>query len=484
MKIIHSLTILIAATLVSCSPKLPETQLTVNWRGTLKMDSAYNNPLVDFIYTADPTAVEHDGRLYVYGTYDQQQCDETHPDSANTYERINSLAMMSTTDMVNWTYHGIIPTKKLAPWIIASWAPTICSRVEADGNTHFYLYFSNSGFGTGVLTATSPVGPWTSPLEHSIVDAKTPGLGDCNVPFDPGVVIDGNGTGWLAFGAGKARIAKLGADMLSFDSPFVEIKAPHHFEANELNVIGGKLVYTYNIDWQPKDDWTLAAEKPSICSMAYMLPEGDPLSTDSWRYQYHYIKNPGEDGFEYSNNHTHLHKYQGEWYLFGHTMSLKSNRRIKGGYRNMCVQQITMDEENARIGMSRYTHEGVKQIRPLDPFAQQEMETTAATVGIRFEAEGKPGNMVAMSDSTGAIMVRGAEFGKKAKTLIIHAQGEGQIDVRLDSPEGQLLASSLIQSPSQQAHTLRLIASPEEGTHSLVFLLQGKTLRVDKWQMK
>ena len=31
------------------------------------------NPLLDFIFVADPTSVEYNGRLYVYGTNDTQQ---------------------------------------------------------------------------------------------------------------------------------------------------------------------------------------------------------------------------------------------------------------------------------------------------------------------------------------------------------------------------------------------------------------------------
>lgn len=48
---------------------------------------------------------------------------------------------MSTDDMVNWTYHGLIKTDSIAPWIVASWAPSIVKRKEKDGKTHFYLYF-------------------------------------------------------------------------------------------------------------------------------------------------------------------------------------------------------------------------------------------------------------------------------------------------------------------------------------------------------
>lgn len=466
----------------SASPVRGLVGLDVDWRGTLKMDSACHNPLLDFLYTADPTAVEYEGRLYVYGTNDQQQHDETRPDSANTYERINTLAMMSTRDMVNWTYHGLIPTKKLAPWIIASWAPTICSRPEEDDKTHFYLYFSNSGFGTGVLTATSPVGPWTSPLDKSIVDAKTPGVG-MDVCFDPGVAIDNEGNGWLAFGGAQSRLVRLGKDMLSFDSPFVKLPAQHHFEANELNFIGGRMVYTYNLDWQPKDDWKMGGQVPSICSMAYMLAEGDSLLTDSWKYQHHYMRNPGEDGFEYCNNHTHLHKYEGKWYVFGHTMELKRNKGIKGGFRNIIVENIEVDESVPSISMSHYTREGVRQIRTVNPFEQQEMETTFATVGIRFEPTEKPGNMVAMTDSVGAIKVVGVEFGKKARKLIITAKGEGQMDVRLDNPEGKLIATTLIDSESMQEHTTSLI-SPTIGTHDVVFIFSGKTLQLDGWRMR
>ena len=248
--------------------------------------------MLDFQFTADPTAVEHEGRLYVYATNDHQQFEEVGRDGKNTYERIKSLVMMSTDDMVNWTYHGNIDVGNVAPWIMASWAPSIVKRKEEDGKTHFYLYFSNSGFGTGVLTATSTVGPWTSPLDKSLVDANTSGLGKCKVPFDPGAVIDPDGTGWLTIGAGNSCIMRLGADMISIDSELKELKAPHHFEANELNYINGTYVYTYNTDWKDRGDWNVGEEVPSICSMSYMTSK-TPLDPDSWKYHHHYLKNPG-----------------------------------------------------------------------------------------------------------------------------------------------------------------------------------------------
>lgn len=477
-KIIY--TIIVATFIFSCTKPRPTETLSVEINDFLKFDNDFHNPLIDHHYTADPTAVEHEGRLYVYGTNDQQQCDEVHPDSNNTYEHINSLVMMSTRDMVNWTYHGIIDTKKLAPWIVASWAPSVCSRVEDDGLTHFYMYYSNSGYGTGVLTSTSPVGPWTSPLSKSLVDQKTPGLGDCKVPFDPGVAIDSEGNGWLTFGAGKARIARLGKDMISFDSPFAVIPAPFHFEANELNFIGGKMVYTYNQDWSDKEGWKEKAEIPTRCSMAYMFPGYDPLDETGWRYQDYYLRNAGDDGFEYCNNHTHLHKYEGKWYVFHHTMILKKAKGIKGGYRNISVDEIDIDESTQHISLAHNTSKGVTQIRTVNALEEQEMETTFATHNVDFDADSTmQGNMLAKVEGIGTIKVKGVEFAQKCKQIEFKATGKGQIDVRLDGPKGKLIASTYI-----DGNTKTKLLSIPEGVHDLVFVMEGATLRVDKWKFR
>lgn len=47
-----------------------------------KADRGFNNPLITNIFCADPTSVEYNGRLYVYGTNDNQQYLEK-PNSAN-----------------------------------------------------------------------------------------------------------------------------------------------------------------------------------------------------------------------------------------------------------------------------------------------------------------------------------------------------------------------------------------------------------------
>ena len=325
----RSITILTKESAEASTPSTPKTTVT-----SPKLGTGMANPLLDFQFCADPTAVEHDGRLYVYGTNDHQQYDEGAP--TNSYERIKTLVMMSTDDMVNWTYHGLIPVGTVAPWIIASWAPSIISRPQADGSTLFSLYFSNSGWGIGVIQAKSPVGPWTSPLNTSLIDGSNETVKGSGAIFDPGAVIDDNGDAWLSFGNKQGWIAKLNPDLHSFAEGPVRLLSPYHNEANELNYINGTYVYTYNNDWSEHTPWTWGGEKPTQCSMNYFTSK-TPLITDSWTYGGNYFRNPCDNGMGYLNNHSHLHKYQGHWYLFYQTKLLEPLLGSNGGFRSIYV---------------------------------------------------------------------------------------------------------------------------------------------------
>lgn len=459
-----------------------------------KLTSGSANPLSDFMYIADPTAVVYEGRVYVYGTNDNQQFERVGEDGKNTYQYIHSLVMYSSDDMVNWTYHGIIDVGALSPWGQASWAPSIVSRVEEDGKTHFYLYYSNSGNGVGVLTATSPVGPWSDPLGRNVVDRSSPGLGDCEAPFDPGVVIDGRGVGWLAFGGGdknksgtdympgNARIVRLGKDMISLDSEIVEIEAPYHFEANELNYINDTWVYTYNTNWKDRTEWPFAdIAKPTACSMCYMTSK-TPLDKDSWVYRDNYFKNPGDYGMSYSNNHTHLCKFKGDYYLFYHAMGLQDSRNIKGGFRSIYVDKLVVDEDNLKYYMGEGTTMGVAQIQSLNPFVLQQAETAAATLGVEFKATGNPGNTVAVGTRDGqCIMVRGADFTQKPDKFEARVKGKGKIEVRLDSPEGAVIASVVFDN-REWLTALAEIRQTVSGIHNLCFVFGKGDFEFDEWK--
>ena len=381
----------------------------------------YNNPISSEFFCADPTSVEYNGRLYLIGTNDHEQFEIKGPDLDNTYEQIKSFVVLSTDDMVNWIYHGEINVDEVAPWITNSWAPSIVSRVEDDGLTHFYLYFSNNGLGTGVITATNPLGPWSDPLGKPLISSNTAGLTDCPNPFDPGAVIDENGVGWLSFGGGKAsdgtdympgssRIVRLGDDMISFASDFAEIPAPYFFEASELNYINGTYIYTYNSDWSDHSaQWDYDCPAPTACSMVYMTTK-TPLDPNSWVMKGEYFKNPGISGFDYSNNHTHLHKFQEQYYIFYHTLMLKGGMGIKGAYRSLNVDTINVDESTVTIEVTGGTKKGVSSIKSVNPFEEQSAANLNNTAEISFDTSNNRSPIV-ISDTQGSwISVRDVIF--------------------------------------------------------------------------
>ena len=161
------------------------------------------NPIMTSRLTADPWAMEYNGRVYVYGTNDSQQY-EAAANADNNYSKIKSLNCYSSADMVNWTDHGTIAvsgSKGAAKWSANSWAPAVCHK-KINGKEKFFLYFANNASSIGVLTADSPTGPWTDPIGKPIIDRSITGCAESEIGwlFDPAVLFDDDGTGYLDFG--------------------------------------------------------------------------------------------------------------------------------------------------------------------------------------------------------------------------------------------------------------------------------------------
>ena len=450
------------------------------------------NPISADVYCADPTAVEYNGRLYVYGTNDQQQLDEG-SSKTNTYETIKSFVVFSTDDMVNWVYHGTVNTGEIAPWIISSWAPSVVSRTEADGLTHFYLYFSNNGCGVGVITATDPLGPWSDPLGEPLIRQGMRGLGGVPNPFDPGACIDGNGTGWLTFGGGmpanatnyqpgSARIVQLGEDMLSFASDFTLVPAPFFYEASELNIIGDTFCYTYNTSWSAREGWPFQIDPPTRCAMSYMTTK-TPLDASSWIYRSDYLANPGDFGYADSNNHTHLHKFAGNWYLLYHTLQRETATGGKGGYRSLCVTQIQVDESTCTYEKATADDTGAPQLTPLDPFAEQPGALRATDADMGFVKGENCLVTGSLSQGAGAwLCVRGADFGKPgAGGFALTGSGRGVIEIRLDAPDGKTVGACTLDSADVQGICGEL-KTGISAIHDLYFVFSDAGLTLESWK--
>ena len=452
------------------------------------------NPISSNIFCADPTAVEYDGRLYVYGTNDHQQSEEG---TKNDYAFIKSLVVFSTDDMVNWIYHGRIEVGKIAPWINNSWAPSIASRVEEDGLTHFYLYFANGGGGVGVITSTDPVGPWSDPLGKPLVYQNMPGLKNCPAPFDPGVCIDENGVGWLTFGGGAPskgnkvhtnipKIAKLGEDMLSFDSEFVSIDAPYFCEASELNYIDGTYYYTYCNDWQDHSvGWDYEGfPAPPTCSMAYLTTK-TPLDADSWVYRGAYFYNAGDNekgnsGLRWANNHTHFIEFKGINYIVHHTLLLEELMKGTAGFRSLMVDYLPIDTKTGEITLTAASKTGVSQIKQLDPYEYKDGALMFTSSDIGFE---KVTNPAAKSTAKGAwTYVKGVDFGYGASEFIAEVKGKGRIEVRLDDISSEAVAFVEFDCSDYKGIRSNEFAKFDGRNHNVYFVFSDADIELKSWK--
>lgn len=107
------------------------------------------NPIMTQRFGADPYAMVYKDRVYFYMTGDTFEYDADGSVTENTYGKINTISVVSTTDMVNFEDHGTVyaaGSKGAAKWAANSWAPAAAWK-EIDGEVKFFLYFANSGEG-------------------------------------------------------------------------------------------------------------------------------------------------------------------------------------------------------------------------------------------------------------------------------------------------------------------------------------------------
>lgn len=476
------------------------------------------NPISACVFCADPTAIEYEGRLYVYGTNDHQQFIVNNKSGSNGYGNIKSLVVFSTDDMVNWTFHGTIDVGKVCgSWCGQSWAPSAVWRTSARGIHEFFIYFANGGGSVGVIKSTkSPVGPFTSPLSQALIRHGMPGVDPCNWVFDPGVVVDDDGVGWIAFGGGdpqstgsklwpgNSRIAKLKSSMTELDGAAVNMPAPYLFEASELNMMNGRYVYTYNTSWSDRNDWSSFAKRngqaaPSTCSMCYMVSD-NPLDPDSWEYRGEYVPNEGNFGMGWGNNHTHLHKYNGAYYLFYHSTLLESNMNTgASGFRSIGVDKATVNENTQKISKMTLTKTGVTAIKNLNPFELQQAETMASAGGITYEnfkniktassrntlGNDAAENLYIKMPAGSWTSVRKVDFGTGAKSFIVRAKGTGKLEIRLGRNTASAAAAVELASTSFKDYTIALDDTKFQGVKTVFFVFTESTdnnVQFDAWQ--
>ncbi|MBO5031038.1 MAG: family 43 glycosylhydrolase [Lachnospiraceae bacterium] len=464
-----------------------------------------HNPVMTQRFGADPYALVYGGRVYLYMTGDAFVRNEQGEITENVYSRIDTINVVSSEDLVNWTDHGTVYAagdNGAAKWGKNSWAPAAVYK-EIDGKEKFFLYFANGGNGIAVLEADSPVGPFTDPINKPLISRQTPTCNEVTWLFDPAVLADDDGEAYIYFGGGipspdkadnpqTARVAKLGKDMISLDGdPVVIADVPYLFEDSGINKINGTYYYSYC------SNFSIPAEK--VSELGFDNGEIMVMKSDKPMGPFTLVgpilKNPGWFFGLKGNNHHCLFCFQDKWYMSYHTRILEDRMGVYQNYRSTSIDAAEINE-NGKISMIQATREGVAQLKGFDPYRPNKAVTMAAMGGIETTQYGESavncgsGDMIVTGISDGSwIKVCGVDFGERtAQTLELSVRGhaKGFVKVCVDDIQEEAVCIAELTPESDTALTTctAKISSSPSGIHDLYFVFMGEGYEVYDWEFQ
>lgn len=375
-------------------------------------------PVASQRYLADPAVLVTKDRVYVY-------CSDDDESPLEGSYNIPDVVCVSSSDMKNWTDHGIVFRADSTRWAKKSWAPTPVSR---DGK--YFLYFGNGGVDIGVAVSTNPAGPFIDPLGKHLVSHGTPGVQPAKNMwlFDPAVFVDDDGQAYMYFGGNgddNVRVIRLNRDMTSVAGPAQVMHAPDFFEASWMHKRNG--VYYFSYSTNPKAGMRID----------YMTSDNP---TNGFVYRGVLA---GQPPLNNNNNHASEFEFKGRWYHAYHNRIVAQEAGIPTGFRrNLAIEQFDYNNDGS-IRQVVYTTNGVAQIGHVDPFVRVEAETFNAQHGIKTEPCSAGGMDVCNVHNGAWLRLAGVDFGNKGAgkftASVASAAAGGKIELRLGGLAGRLI---------------------------------------------
>lgn len=424
--------------------------------------SAQNMPLVQTKYTADPAPMVYQDTVFLYTTHDE--------DTANGFEMYDWL-LYTSTDMVNWTDHGVVASTKDFKWRSrdnGAWALQVIER-----NGKFYMYCPLHGHGIGVLVSDTPYGPFKDPIGKPIVWDKSNWY-----DIDPSVWIDDDGQAYMYWGNPHTYYARLNEDMVSLKDSVVRL--PYHIEHYQE----GPWFYKRNGHYYLAYASTCCPE-----GIGYAMSDSP---TGPWTSK-GYIMRPTERS---RGNHPGVIDYKGRSYVFGlnyeimHLETMEHHER-----RSVSAAEITYNSDGTIQEVPYWLdQQPLEQLEYLNPYRRVEAETMNWGYGLKTEkhADGQ-GIVVTNIDNGEYIRLRGVDFGKKgARRFIasIASDGGGMIELKLDSEKNPAVAQLHIEGTggTDQYREMSCKVRNMKGVHDLYLCFKkdspSDNIKFDYWKFK
>ncbi|MDO4801512.1 MAG: family 43 glycosylhydrolase, partial [Prevotellaceae bacterium] len=328
----------------------------------------------------------------------------------------------------------------------------------------FYMYCPIHGNGIGVLVADSPYGPFKDPLGHALVWQK-----EHWNDIDPTVFIDDDGQAYMYWGNPDLYHVKLNEDMISYSGDI--IKHPHIEDYQE-----GPWFYKRNGHYYLAFASTCCPE-----GIGYAMsnnPEGP------WEYKGHIMNHtPRTRG-----NHPGIIDYKGKSYVFGLNYDiLRIETPDHHERRSVSYAEMHYNADGTIQEVPYWKDNNNKQVGTFNPYQRVQAETMAWGYGLKTKVIGNQ-IIICNVDDGETLMLKGVDFGKKAKSLFANLQAKKDciVEIRLDSKNGTLVGCLNLKAADGFADQKCKI-NGAKGIHDLYFCFKGEgkdLLDFNYWQMK
>ncbi len=298
------------------------------------------NPLFTGVFTADPAFTVVGNTVYAYVGEDKT--------SVGGWFHMPHWLCYSSTDMIHWTSYGSVLSA--ADFSYAqpggSWAGQVVQG--ADGKFYYYVTLDrkdNRQHAIDVAVSDSPTGPFRPARQDGtplITDDMTPDSHRANADIDPTVLIDDDGTPWMAWGNGDCYMVKLKKNMIELDGEIKKVPMRNYSEGPWLFKRGK---FYYNV---------YASDAPGVQPEQMAFSYAESLS-GPWTYG-GFISTSANHGFTI---HPSVIKFKGQWYYIYHDGSYSQNGEPGGDCRrSVCAEYLYFDK-SGKIKFIPLTQEGI-----------------------------------------------------------------------------------------------------------------------------
>lgn len=415
-------------------------------------------PIIQTKYTADPAPMVYNDTVFLYTTHDE--------DDAEGF-KMQDWLLYTSTDMVNWTDHGVVASLKSFDWVKrdnGAWAEQVVER-----NGKFYMYCPIHGNGIGVLVSDSPYGPFKDSLGKPLVWQK-----EHWDDIDPTVFIDEDGQAYMYWGNPNCYYVKLNEDMISYSGDIVKLKeTPEHYQE-------GPWFYKRNGHYYLAFASTCCPE-----GIGYAMSDSP---TGPWKTK-GYIMRPTE---RTRGNHPGIMDYKGKSYVFGlnyDLLKLETNTHYER--RSVSVAEMHYNEDGTIQEVPYWADTKLEQIGTFNPFRKVEAETMAWGYGLKTAPNADKSLSVVDVNNGEYICVRGVDFGKnKARRFEVSAlplEG-GNLKIRLDAPDGKIVGNVNIPQGNETSkyELYSCEVNAVSGIHDLYLSFEGENnkdlFELDYWK--